>query len=336
MKEAMFYRIVGEKVQCTLCPHYCMIENQEYGKCHVRYHHEGKLYTLNYGKIIARAKDPIEKKPLYHFYPGRMIDSVATFGCNMRCQFCQNYQLSQKLYDLEETPVQDLVESLDGLGIAFTYNEPMIWYEYVYETAKYIKTHKPGMQVVLITNGFINEEPLKMLLPYVDALNVDLKSYSEDFYREICGGRLEPVLKTLALASEKHLEVTTLMVTDHVDIKQVEEIARYIGNLSEKIPLHLSRYYPSYQLQLPPTDETVMHEAKRFAEKYLKYVYLGNLQDTNNNTNCGYCGAVLVKRQGYFTTVYVDDDRCPVCGRTHDLIGYERKLKDGYSKGDIE
>ncbi|MBN2794489.1 MAG: AmmeMemoRadiSam system radical SAM enzyme [Clostridia bacterium] len=320
MKEAMFYEKLDElKVRCTLCPHGCIIKDGGYGRCQVRFNQGGVFYAINYGKITAHATDPIEKKPLYHFYPGEEILSVASFGCNMTCVFCQNYQLSQKKYNLEETTPEALVEAVNDFGIAFTYNEPTIWFEYVYEVAKLLKRIKPDKKVVLITNGLINEAPLKLLLPYVDAFNVDLKAFTQEGYKKMCHGDLQTVLKAIQLMASKHVEVTSLMVPGLVDLKQIKEISEFIAKISKQIPLHLSRYYPAYHYDAPQTTLSFALEAERIAKKSLDYVYLGNFPDRNNNTYCAHCGYMLVSRIGYVTKTTLNTEICPHCQTPHGI-----------------
>ncbi len=286
-KEAMYYnKLKDTKVHCVLCPHYCVIDDGDLGICNVRKNINGELFTINFGEITSISMDPIEKKPLYFYKPGTSILSVGTFGCNLKCSFCQNYTIAQ----IEEfrgisdsvTPEQlinMILKRKDSIGIAFTYNEPSIWYEYVYEVSKLLKEMDPNKDVVLITNGFINEEPLKQLLPYVDAMNIDLKGFNNRYYNEICGGRLEPVLKTIEIAGRStHVEVTTLLVTGENDnLEEVESIAKFLANINVDIPLHLTRYFPTYKMDNPPTDLDFMREAKKVAQKYLNNVILGNV-----------------------------------------------------------
>lgn len=280
---AMFYENVDDKVHCYLCPHNCIIKNGHFGKCNVRTHEDGKLYTINYGEITSAALDPIEKKPLYYFKPHSHIFSVGSFGCNFVCGFCQNYHISQSKANSEYVPIENLVkaaiEMKDNIGIAFTYNEPSIWYEYVYDSAKLLKATNPNSSVVLVTNGYIQEEPLKELLPYVDAMNIDLKSFNTKYYKDLCGGSLQPVLKTISIASKScHVEVTTLLVSGENDkLDEVEKIADFLSSVSKDIPLHLSRYFPQYKLKAPPTDIGFMKKAQEVASKHLNKVLLGNI-----------------------------------------------------------
>jgi pyruvate formate lyase activating enzyme len=281
--EAMFYEKVKDKVHCFLCPHNCVIENGHFGKCKVRTHEDGKLFTINYGEITSAALDPIEKKPLYYFKPHSNIFSVGSFGCNFKCSFCQNYSISQykgkSQYVSSESLVETILTMKDNIGVAFTYNDPSIWYEYVYDCAKLLKGTNPSAVVVLVTNGYINKEPLKKLLPFVDAMNIDLKSFNNEYYKNLCDGSLEPVLKAIKIATKAcHIEITTLLVSGENDsLEEVEEIAKFLSSIDKDIPLHLSRYFPRYRFENPPTDIEFMMEAEIEAKRYLNKVKLGNI-----------------------------------------------------------
>jgi len=282
-REAMFYEKLKDKIHCFLCPHNCVIENGHFGKCNVRTHEDGKLFTINYGEITSAALDPIEKKPLYYFRPHSNIFSVGSFGCNFKCSFCQNFSISQYKAKSEYVSSENLVETIltmkDNIGVAFTYNDPSIWYEYVYDCAKLLKETNPSTVVVLVTNGYINEEPLKKLLPFVDAMNIDLKSFNNEYYKNLCSGSLEPVLKAIKIAAKAcHVEITTLLVSGENDnLEDVEEIAKFLSSIDRNIPLHLSRYFPRYKLENSPTDIDFMMEAEIVAKRYLNRVKLGNI-----------------------------------------------------------
>lgn len=280
---AMFYEKIKDKIHCFLCPHNCVIENGHFGKCNVRIHEDGELFTINYGEVTSASLDPIEKKPLHYFRPNTEIFSVGSFGCNFTCGFCQNYSISQFKAESRFVSKENLVETSltmkNNIGLAFTYNEPSIWYEYVYDCAKLLKETDPAAAVVLVTNGYISEEPLKKLLPYVDAMNIDLKSFNTTYYKDLCGGSLKPVLKTIEIAAEHcHVEITTLLVSGENDnLEEVEEIAEFINSVNHDIPLHLSRYFPRYKLENSPTDVKFMREAEKVAKKHLSKVILGNV-----------------------------------------------------------
>ena len=207
LNDALFFEEYGDKIRCLLCPHNCIIAEGRFGLCSVRMNKDGALKTINYGEITAMANDPVEKKPLYHYKPGKNILSVGSFGCNFTCDFCQNYSIAQYKANSWYLSPEELIERClnleNNIGIAFTYNEPSIWYEYIYETSKKLKERGPHAGVVLVTNGYIETEPLLQLLPYVDAMNIDLKSFGQGYYKKICGGRLEPVLTTIENAVGK-------------------------------------------------------------------------------------------------------------------------------------
>jgi len=283
---AMYYeKAEDNKVHCYLCPHNCLIASGKVGVCRVRKNIGGELYSLNYGKITSIALDPIEKKPLFHFHPGSIILSVGTFGCNLKCSFCQNWQIAHETPETYDITPQRLAEEAEkyatrgNVGIAYTYNEPTIWYEFVYETSKLIK--EKGLANVLVTNGFISQKPLEDILPYIDAMNIDLKAFNSSFYKDICksSNALEHVKNTIANAVKKcHVEVTTLVIPDLNDsIEEIEELASWLASISSEIVLHLTRYFPRYKMDKPSTPIKTLSIAKEKASKYLKYVYLGNV-----------------------------------------------------------
>lgn len=320
LHEALFSKKHNEKQKCFLCPHNCVIGNDKYGLCSVRTNQDGILKTTNYGEITAMAIDPNEKKPLYHFRPTKDILSVGSYGCNFTCGFCQNYSIAHHKPNSTYVAPEQLVEKCasinNNIGVAFTYNEPSIWYEYVYETSKLLKESYPDLNVVIVTNGYIEEEPLLKLLPYVDAMNIDLKSFTNDYYNKICGGNLKAVLKTIENSYKKcHVEITTLLVNDLNDSEEeVREIASYIGCLDKNIPLHLSRYFPTYKMDRPPTEIDVMLRDKKIAEEYLNYVYLGNLPNADRSTYCPKCGKLLIERNNFISRIHIDRQECPECG----------------------
>jgi pyruvate formate lyase activating enzyme len=320
LHDALFFEKHGDRVKCLLCPHNCIIAEERFGLCSVRTNKDGVLKTINYGEITAMAIDPIEKKPLYHFKPGKNILSVGSFGCNFSCDFCQNYSIAQYKANSKYLPPEELVNRCldleNNIGIAFTYNEPSIWYEYIYETSKQLKETDPHAGVVLVTNGYIETEPLLELLPYIDAMNIDLKSFEQGYYKKVCGGQLGPVLTTIKNAVGKcHIEITTLLVNGLNDSKEeVEQIASYLGNLDKNIPLHLSRYFPSYKMDNPPTRLEVMLESRDIAKKHLNYVYLGNMGDVDTSTYCPKCGRLLIERNNFFANSHMGSNICPGCG----------------------
>lgn len=281
MKEAAYYKkLKNNLVFCQLCPHNCKIEEGDTGQCRVRKNIDGTLYSLNYGQISSYGYDQVEKKPLYHFNPGKIIFSIGSYGCNLSCDFCQNWQISHenpRTIEVKDEEIIDLAKSRDSIGIAYTYNEPSIWYEYLLHLSKIAK--QEGLYNVLVTNGYINPKPLEELLPYIDAMNIDLKSMSEDFYNNLCDGRMKAVLNTIKRASKSvHVEVTTLIIDEvNSSPEEIEVLAKTIAYIDKDIPLHLSRYFPAYKMDLPPTKIETVIQARNIAKKHLNSVYMGNI-----------------------------------------------------------
>nr|WP_273702380.1 MULTISPECIES: AmmeMemoRadiSam system radical SAM enzyme [Tepidanaerobacter] len=322
MKEAMYYRKnVDGSVECVLCPHNCIISEGHTGICRVRRNIGGILYSENYAQVSSWGMDPVEKKPLYHFYPGNVIFSVGSIGCNFKCKFCQNWQIAQSTdVPTQEVNPEDLVAIAKGqrknIGIAYTYNEPTIWYEYVLECAKL--AHEEGLKNVLVTNGFIEKEPLNQILPFVDAMNIDLKAFHEDFYKKLSSGRLAPVMETIEISQKKcHVELTTLIIPGMNDsAEEIEALAKWVSSLRKDIPIHFTRYFPCYKLDIPATPFETIKKAREIALKYLDYVYTGNMTDeTGSNTYCPSCGKMVIQRTGYFVQIEMEDSKCPNCGR---------------------
>lgn len=326
MKEALYYKKTGEKqVQCILCPHFCFLKENEIGKCKIRKNVNGILYSLSYGKPIAIHVDPIEKKPLYHFLPGTMSFSIGMAGCNLRCLHCQNWEMSQK--GPEDIPTVDvkagkiMKEALksDCPSISYTYSEPLVSYEYILEIAKLAK--KEGVRNIIVSNGFINPEPLKELCRYIDGANIDLKSIKEGFYKDVCGARTQPILETLKILKQKKIwiEVTNLLIPTLNDrTNEIEELVYWIKeNLGIDTPLHFSAFYPSYKLiKLPATSITILKKARNLAlDAGLKYVYTGNFPDMEGSTTfCPKCKKAIIKRQGFnITENCIDKGKCQ-CG----------------------
>ncbi len=326
MVEALFYkRIQGDKVQCNLCPHNCIIDRGKAGVCLGRKNIEGKLYAINYGEVVSIAMDPIEKKPLYHFHPGEDILSIATYGCNMKCPFCQNWEISQRVVPtthISPEKLLEIVKRYNSCGVAYTYTEPMIWFEYIMDSGELLK--KYGSKIVLVTNGMINREPLSELVEMVDAMNIDLKGMDKKWYRKL-GGDLDTVLNTIEFSYNKGvwIEVTNLLVTEGNDrIELIEELIEFIYNLSPSIPLHFSRYFPHYRYSAPPTPVELMEEALNMAKDRLHYVYMGNIiSSKGNNTFCPECGNLLIERRGFMATIKgIEEGKCNRCGRKVDVI----------------
>lgn len=304
MKEAMFTK--GDS--CGLCPHNCLIKEGGRGVCGVRINKRGNIYSLSYGRPCSIAIDPIEKKPLYHFFPGEKILSFGTFGCNFFCKGCQNFEIARKKpdednKDLTYTPkmIVNLSKKEGSKMIAYTYNEPIVFYEYVLETAK--EARKNGLKNIIVSNGYINEGPLQKLSKYIDAANIDLKVFDETLHLKYTGGKLTHVLNSLKILKKDGvwLEITHLIVPGwNDDLRSFEEMCIWIkDNLGKDVPLHLSRFFPYYKLSDgAPTPIETLHKAREIAKKYLEYVYIGNV-DEESNTYCPKCNSLLIRRERY-------------------------------------
>lgn len=322
----LFYERLEDKIRCRVCPHNCLISEGKFGICRVRTVKNGEPVAINYGEVTSAAVDPIEKKPLYHYKPSKNILSLGSFGCNMTCSFCQNYEISQGRPAAEFISIEKLISLIptikNNVGVAFTYNEPMMWYEYMYEAAKKINEHNKDTSIVVVTNGYINAEPLMKLLPYVDAMNIDLKGYTNKYYNKVCGAELEPVLETIKRCNDNcHVEITTLLVSDENDsLEEVQEIAHFIASVNKDMPLHLSRYFPRYKIENEATNIETMLSAKEEAKKHLTYVYVGNVGGIDNDTYCPNCNALIVKRKGYNIEVKIKNGKCNFCGEKINII----------------
>ncbi|HSH52232.1 MAG TPA: AmmeMemoRadiSam system radical SAM enzyme [Bacteroidales bacterium] len=327
--EALYYlKIEDQKIQCELCPHNCIIQSGDFGICKVRQNTKGKLISSNYGLISSMGFDPIEKKPLYHFYPGGEILSVGSIGCNLKCQFCQNWQISQTSIDefvresMIYTPgqvAQIALSKKSNIGVAYTYNEPTVFYEFMLHTAEKVKEN--NQQNVMVTNGFINGKPLHNLHQVIDAYSVDMKAFNNDFFKKYTKSQLEPVKQTLINIANagKHLEITNLVIptlNDNPD--EFEQMVKWIAqNTGKETVLHLSKYYPTYQLNIGATPINTLIEFKKIAENYLSYVYVGNINlPEGNNTYCSNCGELLINRKSYMPKKHslTADGSCSKCG----------------------
>jgi len=289
LKECKFYeKLENNSVKCTLCPKNCIIQENNFGICNTRINLKGKLYTLTYAKPVSICVEPIEKKPLFKFHPGEKILSIGTIGCNLKCKFCQNSDISQanaidfyeKIKTVNPREIINIAKQKNLKLIAFTYTEPTIFYEYLLDIAKLAK--KENMECVIISNGFINPEPLQELCKYISATNIDLKSFDEKFYNEICAGELKPVLESLKILKENniHIEITNLIIEGKNDsFEQIEKLALWIKeNIGKEIGLHLSRAFPMHKMQdILPTPISTLKKAKEICEKHLDFVYLGNI-----------------------------------------------------------
>ena len=334
MKEAMFYEKLEENaVRCHLCAHHCKINESKRGICGVRENRGGVLYSLVYGKVVASGIDPIEKKPFFHFHLGSEAYSIATVGCNFRCKNCQNFHISQmpkegeKQIVGEDASPEEIVAAARQYGcktIAYTYTEPTIFFEFAYDTARLAR--KEGICNVFVSNGYITEEAIRTLAPYLDAVNVDLKG-SEDLYRKICGGHLQPVLDAIKLYKSMGVwvEVTTLVIPTLNDSEEdFIGIAEFIKSVGVDIPWHISQFYPAYKLpDLPPTPVTTLRKAREIGlDVGLRYVYEGNVPgEGGENTYCYQCGELLIRRYGFqILENKIRDSRCPSCGARIDGI----------------
>ncbi len=315
---AAHWRPEGGAVRCGLCPHRCLIADGKRGICRVRENREGTLFALTYGRVSAVQLDPIEKKPLFHFHPGTEILSVGSIGCNFRCGFCQNWHLVLGQASLSPAGIPELVRAAresGSVGIAYTYNEPMIWFEFVMDCAREFR--KAGMANVLVTNGYVSPEPLGELLPLVDAMNIDLKSMDPDFYRKVCEGNLAPVLNTIRAASRSvHVEITALLVTGENDSDDaIRKVVDFVADTDPEIPLHFSRYFPQHRFTSPPTSPARLEAAHRIGREKLSYVYVGNYHLAGSeDSRCPRCGATVVRRLGYRTSpIGLIGNRCASC-----------------------
>jgi len=326
-KEALFYEKLNNKdLRCLLCPRECVIAPGKRGFCRVRQNSGGILYTLSYGKPVAMHIDPIEKKPLFHFLPGSSAFSIACAGCNLTCQFCQNWEISQagpEKISVSYIDPGDLLNKVKESGIpaiAYTYTEPTVFYEYILDISRLAKAQ--GIRVVMHSNGYINEKPLRELAKYLDAANIDLKGFSDDYYSRIAQAGLAPVLRTLQVLKEEgvHLEITNLVLPGYNDnLDTIKKMCEWIkDNLGPDTPLHFSRFYPMYKLvALAPTPVETLEKARAVALACgLKYVYIGNVPGHDGeNTYCPKCGKALIKRMGYVVSGNeLKDGACGFCG----------------------
>lgn len=320
-----FFKKYDNIIECRLCPHYCRISDGKTGICGVRKNNGKEIELVTYGVISGKSPDPVEKKPFYHFFPGYNILSIGSYGCNMRCDFCQNWQISQgrpaeirKNCRIDDI-VSEAVSSYNNIGLAFTYNEPVVWFEFMRDTA--IKIKENGLFTVMVSNGYVSREALNEITGFIDAFNIDLKSFNESFYRKLTGADLKSVkesLKTIA-DSGKHLEITTLIIPEKNDsLIEMEEEARWIaGELGELTPLHLSRYFPMFKRDDPPTPLVTLDRLRETASRHLKYVYPGNTgTSAGQDTSCNRCGSVVTKRNGFsIRSMNLDNEgKCVKCG----------------------
>ena len=328
-KECMFWDPPQDgRVHCRLCPHECRIAEGKTGICRVRQNRGGVLYALTYSQVTSINLDPIEKKPLYHFHPGSWILSLGALGCNLACAFCQNWEISQDTMPTRTLTPQQAVDLAQreprNIGLAYTYNEPLIWYEYVHDTAKVAR--EAGLKNVLVTNGYVNEEPLRQLLPVIDAMNVDVKSFSEEFYRTLCKGKAAPVRRTVEIAHAAGclVELTNLIIPGYNDAEaDLRALVDWVASVDPAIPMHFSRYHPAHKLEAPPTPVATLETAYRIARDKLQYVYLGNVVGAGGeDTQCPACGKTVVSRRGFSAQVTgLRDGKCAYCGGHINILG---------------
>ena len=327
VRRALFFESRPRKrVECRLCPNGCVLREGERGVCRVRENRGGRLVTLVYGTPCSAHVDPVEKKPLFHYYPGTTAFSIATAGCNMTCRFCQNWEISQqgpeqvRSAHLPPGAVVRLARERGCASVAHTYNEPVVFYEYMLDCAR--EGRRASIPSVMISNGYINAEPMRRLCRHLGAVKIDLKAFSDRFYREICGGRLQPVLDTLELVHREGvwLEVVVLLIPGLNDgVEEIRRMARWIADrLDTRVPLHFSRFFPTYRLRnIPPTPPANLDRAYRVArEAGLEYVYVGNLVSPHRHTFCPGCGTELIHREGFSARLTgLKGNHCGKCGR---------------------
>jgi pyruvate formate lyase activating enzyme len=328
MFEAKYFQVISENtLRCNLCPHFCTIADGERGKCGVRKNVNGKLIAEGYGIMSSVHLDPIEKKPLYHYFPGESILSIGSIGCNLSCSFCQNCDISQTTVDdypwLSHHTVDQVLSYNDkysnNLGIAYTYNEPTVYFEFMIDLAEEVK--RQGLKNVMISNGYIADEPLIQVLELIDAFNIDLKAFNNDFYKKFTDARLKPVKENLIKIrmAGKHLEITNLVIpTLNDNVEEFEEMVKWIKNeLGPETVLHLSKYFPAYRLQYPQTPTETIAELFEISKSYLPYTYTGNLTfEPGQNTNCHNCSTLLIERKSGYVTHIIGLDRhgkCQTC-----------------------
>jgi pyruvate formate lyase activating enzyme len=337
----LYEKLPGAKVKCNLCPHRCEISDGKKGICLIRQNIGGELYTLNYGKLVAQHVDPIEKKPLFHFYPGSSTFSIASAGCNLHCKYCQNYEFSQMPLHHHRIMGRDFIPDITlqqairhgCISISYTYTEPTIFFEYAYDVARL--AHSKNIKNGFITNGFITPEALRTIAPNLDAVNVDLKSFSGNFYKNVCKAKLQPVLDTLTLLNQLGIwtEVTTLVIPGLNDSEQeVYAIAEFIISISREIPWHVSAFHPAYKVtHLPPTPIVVLNRVREIGLKTgLQYVYLSNVATLHGtaDTICPDCGQKLIERTNFgIVKNEIRDGYCPNCGRViaGEGLSYDKK-----------
>jgi len=332
-KEAILYEKVDNALNCKICQRRCIISPGKTGFCGMRENVDDKIYSLNYAAVSSAAVDPIEKKPLFHFYPGSMVFSLGSVGCNFRCRHCQNWGISQA--ELENIPTRDmlpkdairLTKEYECKSIAWTYNEPTMWFEYTLDSAKIAR--KEDIKTIYVTNGYMSEESFQEIKPYLDAANIDLKGMTEKFYQDLCEARLEPVLDTIVRMHDAkiHIEVTNLMIPGYNDSDEdIRSLVKFmVDEVGVEVPLHFTRFFPQYQMQeLPPTEIKYLKKAYKIArDAGMKYVYIGNVPTADGeNTYCPECGETVIQRDGFsvMSDKIKETRKCPRCKADIDIV----------------
>jgi pyruvate formate lyase activating enzyme len=334
MKTASYFTALDDgKVRCELCPHHCMLQDGKRGLCLTRQNIGGKLVSLNYCRPVSSHIDPVEKKPLYHFFPGSQIYSCGPNGCTFKCIFCQNHDISEKIVATTEVSVGSFAQAIvdsGTIGVAYTYSEPYIWFETIMDVGKIVKEH--GLKNVMVTNGFMEPAPLNELVAVVDAMNIDIKSIRPEFYEKLCKAQLAAVLRTCETVKKYcHLEITNLVIPGENDteddfMKLVEFVAHHLG---KDTPLHFSRYFPRNRATYPPTPESTLDLAWKIGCSRLDYVYVGNMDSRDkSNTCCPACKKVLIRRSGYSIALTEGLKKaagkatadCPACGAPTNIL----------------
>lgn len=332
-KEAILYEKVDNALNCKICQRRCIISPGKTGFCGLRENVDDKIYSLNYAAVSSAAVDPIEKKPLFHFYPGSMVFSLGSVGCNFRCRHCQNWGISQA--ELENIPTRDmlpkdairLTKEYECKSIAWTYNEPTMWFEYTLDSAKIAR--KEDIKTIYVTNGYMSEESFQEIKPYLDAANIDLKGMTEKFYQDLCEARLEPVLDTIVRMHDAkiHIEVTNLMIPGYNDSDEdIRSLVKFmVDEVGVEVPLHFTRFFPQYQMQeLPPTEIKYLEKAYKIArDAGMKYVYIGNVPTADGeNTYCPECGETVIQRDGFsvMSDKIKETRKCPRCKADIDIV----------------
>jgi len=333
MTQAKLYKIVNNQAHCQLCNHYCQIGNESFGACGVRYFKNNQLSALTYGRPTSLGIDPIEKKPLYHFLPGSLAYSLGTWGCNFHCHNCQNWQMSQTRQLLEDenikyiSPEQIIKQALkhNCQSIAYTYNEPTIFFEYALAIMEL--AHQAGLKNVWVSNGYMSPECRQQILPYLDAINIDLKFFNDELYLKICGAKLAPILENIKFfhAQGVRLELTTLLIPELIEQSQIKQIIKFIKNIDTNIPWHVSRFFPDISWQLADFQTTPLDLLKKTYETAkqagLRYVYLGNYDDSQyNSTYCPNCQSLMIQRKGYDIKCFDNHGNCAKCKTNLNLI----------------